>query len=200
MAAFINRTWGHLLDWDSGGLLHPHRLRKCAKALHDFGALSRSVFGFIDCTIRPTCCPGEFQELGMVIPNGLIGHLLCPYRAPAGVLAESKLLEYLETHAIQPGSMENDHPARRYFQVYSDSAYGVSPVMVSPYLGVVPPTPEQCHCFGLVLQDWPQLNCFWQQRIWGTQCGVMYRVGVLLTNAFRYGCDPPTLEEYFHAG
>ncbi|KAF8587537.1 hypothetical protein K439DRAFT_1338001 [Ramaria rubella] len=62
-ATFINRMWGHLLDWDSGGLLHPHCLCEYAKALRDFGAPSGSVFGFIDCTIRPTCHPGEFQEL-----------------------------------------------------------------------------------------------------------------------------------------
>ncbi|KAF8577206.1 hypothetical protein K439DRAFT_1365269, partial [Ramaria rubella] len=80
-----------------------------------------------------------------------------------------------------------------YFQVYGDSAYGVSPVMVSPYAGIVPPTLEQHawntamggihilveHGFGLVLQDWPQLNCFWWQCIWGTQCGMMYWVGVV---------------------
>ncbi|KAF8585501.1 hypothetical protein K439DRAFT_1343379 [Ramaria rubella] len=163
---------------------------------------------------------------GVVLPNSLIRHLSGPFQAlqnDMGVLGESKLLEYLEAHAIQPGSNANDLPHWWFFQVYGDSTYGVNPVMVSPFSGVTLTTPEQLwntamggvrisveHGFGLVLQDWPQLNCFWQQWIWGTQCGVMYHVGVILTNARAclvlnqtvrwYQCDPPTLEVYFHAG
>ncbi|KAF8572848.1 hypothetical protein K439DRAFT_1253412, partial [Ramaria rubella] len=160
-ACFINGHWGHLLDWDGSGLLHPHCLCEYMDALHAFRAPCKTIFGFIDCTIRPTCRPGEFQELiymgykkchgmkyqGVVVPNGLIGHLSGPFRAPQndmGVLAESNLLEYLESHAIQPGSTQRDPPARRYFQVYGDSAYGVSPVMVNLYSSIIPPTPEQC--------------------------------------------------------
>ena len=240
-ATYINNKWGHLLDWDATGLVHPKNLRVYANALRDFGAPCETVFGFIDCTIRQTCRPGEFQELvytgykkchgmkfqAVVIPNGLVAHLSGPFRAPQndmGVLRESRLLERLERYAIQPGSSPNDPPQWRFYQLYGDSAYGVSSVMISPYCGVVPPTPEQRawnaamggvrisveHGFGLILQDWPQLNCFWRQRIWGTRCGIMYRVGVLLTNAHaclvpnqtsrRYDCDPPTLDEYFHAG
>ncbi|KAF8575420.1 hypothetical protein K439DRAFT_1623616 [Ramaria rubella] len=160
-ACFINGHWGHLLDWDGSGLLHPHRLRKYADALDAFRAPCKTIFGFIDCMIHLTCHPGEFQELvytgykkchgmkyqGVIIPNGLIGHLSGPFRAPQndmGILAKSNLLEYLKSHAIQPGSMQADPPAHPYFQVYGDSAYGVSPVMVSPYSGIIPPTPEQC--------------------------------------------------------
>ncbi|KAF8587171.1 hypothetical protein K439DRAFT_1645983 [Ramaria rubella] len=144
---------------------------------------------------------------GVVIPNGLIGHLSGPFHAPQnnmGILVESNLLDYLESHAIQPGSTHADPLAHRYFQVYRDSAYGVSPVMVSPYAGIIPPTPEQQawntamggirisveHGFGVVLQDWLQLNCFWHQHIWGTHCGT----------AHHYSRDPPMLKEYFHAG
>ncbi|KAF8579686.1 hypothetical protein K439DRAFT_1654528 [Ramaria rubella] len=166
-ASFINNHWGHLLDWDGLGLLHPQHLHEYAGALHDFGAPCQTIFGFIDCTIRPS---RRVSRTCVVIPNGLIGHLSGPFRVPQndmGVLVDSRLLEYLELHAIQPGSRQGDLLARHYFQVYGDSAYGVSPVM---------------HGFGMVLQDWPQLNCFWRQWIWGTQCGVMYRVGVLLTN------------------
>ncbi|KAF8577638.1 hypothetical protein K439DRAFT_1621951 [Ramaria rubella] len=204
-ACFVNNHWGHLLDWDGSGLLHPNRLHEYADALHAFGVPCKTIFGFIDCTICPTCHPGEFQELiytgykkchgmkyqGIVIQNGLIGHLSGPFRAPQndmGVLAESNLLDYLQSHAIQPGSMQADHLGCRYFQVYGDSAYGISPVMVSPYAGIIPPIPDQRawntamggiqisveHGFGLVLQDWLQLNCFWCQQIWGTHCGVMY--------------------------
>ena len=220
--------------------MHPQQLREYASTLSNFGAPSSSVIGFIDCTIRPTCHPGVHQDLvytgykkchgmkyqAIVTPNGLIAHLSGPYRAPQndrGVLRESGLVEYLEKYVIQPGSTPNDPPSRRFFQVYGDSAYGVSEVMIGPYQSVRGQSGDEAawntamggvrisveHGFGLVLQDWPWLNCFWRQRIWGTACGVMYRVAVLLSNAhaclvpnqtsIRYGCEPPTLEEYFHA-
>ena len=150
-AGFINKCWGHLLEWDGRGILHPHQLREYANALSRFGVPSSSIIGFIDCTIRPTCCPGIHQELvytgykkchgmkyqAVVTPNGLIAHLSGPYRAPqndCGVLKESSLLEYLEKHAIQPGSMPMDLPSQQFFQVYGDSAYGVSEVMIGPYV------------------------------------------------------------------
>jgi len=94
--------------------------------------------------------------------------------------------------------------------------------MVSPFSGVGELTAAQRewnvamgqvqisveHGFGLVLQDWPYLNAFWKQKVWGTACGVWYWVGVLLTNAhsclvpnqtaIRYGCMPSSLHQYFH--
>jgi nuclease HARBI1 len=238
-ASYINQRWSHLLGWDREGVVSPDALRIYADALAAFGMPSSSIALFIDCTIRQTCRPGVYQELaytgykkyhgmkfqGLVAPNGLLVHLDGPYRAPqndCGVLNLSKLLETVQEYAIQPGSQEADPPEQRYFQVYGDSAYGVSPVMVSPYSGVAPLMPEQRawnqamggvrisveHGFGLVLQDWPFLQAFWKQKVWGTACGIMYRVGVLLTNAHacvcpnqtsqRYDCAPPTLEEYFH--
>ena len=164
----------------------------------------------------------KFQ--GIVAPNGLMVHLDGPYRAPqndVGVLNDSGLLRLLEEHAVRPGSNPMDPPHLRWFQVYGDSAYGVSPTIVSPYAGINPPTAEQRawntamggvrisveHGFGLVVQSWPFLNCVAKQRIWGTRCGVMYRVAVLLTNARaclspnqtsqRYSCKPPSVTEYF---
>jgi len=122
---------------------------------------------------------------------------------------------------IQMGSDEGDPHEHWFFQIYGDSAYGVSPVMVSPYSGVGELTVAQWdwnaamgqvwisveHGFGLVFQDWPYLNASWKQ-VWGTACGVWYQVGVLLTNAHSclmpnqtaiwYGCMPPSLQEYFH--
>ncbi|KAF8517096.1 hypothetical protein JB92DRAFT_2547751, partial [Gautieria morchelliformis] len=62
-ASFINARWGFLLDWDRHGLLSPEKLGEYADALYNFGAPCRSVFGFIDCTIRQTCQPGMYQEL-----------------------------------------------------------------------------------------------------------------------------------------
>ena len=76
----------------------------------------------------------------VVVPNGLIAHLSGPFHAPQnnhGVLNKSNLLSHLESHAIQP-TQQNDPPEHRYFQVYGDLAYGVSPVMIGPYLNAQP--------------------------------------------------------------
>ena len=79
----------------------------------------------------------KFQAVA--VPNRMIAHLDGPYRTPqnnAGVLSQSGLLELMREHAIQPGSVEGDPPERRYFQLYGDSTYGVSPVLVSPHARV----------------------------------------------------------------
>ncbi|KAF8585288.1 hypothetical protein K439DRAFT_1230588, partial [Ramaria rubella] len=196
--SYIDSMWHHLLDWDDTGIVSPSMLQSYTDALHVFGAPSRSLFSFIDCTIRQTCWPGVYQELaytgykkyhgmkfqGIVAPNSLIVHMAGPYRTPqndCGVLHMSQLLSKLQRHAIQPGSCEDDPPQDRYFQVYSNSAYGVSPVMISPFSGVGELTVEQhewntamgavCisveHRFGLIQQDWPFLNVFWKQKIYG---------------------------------
>jgi len=155
----------------------------------------------------------KFQ--GFIVPNSLLIHLNGPYCPPqnnVGILAESKLLITLEQHVIQPGSDEGDLPECHFFQIYGNLAYGVSPVMVSPFSGVGELTAAQWewnvamgqvpilveHGFSLILQDWPYLNAFWKQKVWVTACGVWYQVGVLLINAhsclvpnqttIQYGC------------
>jgi hypothetical protein len=125
-------------------------------------------------------------------------------------------------HAIQPGSHPGDAPEDCWFQLYGDSAYGVSPFLVSPFSGVGKHTADECvwntamgrvrilveHVFCMVVQEWPFLNTFWKQKVLGNACGLMYCVMVLLTNAQvcmvlnqtaqHYGYAPPTLVEYFH--
>ena len=238
-ATFIDATWGHLLNWDHEVLVSPAQLRIYAHALNRHGAPSQTVFGFLDCTIRRTCRPSEHQGLvytgykkhhgmkfqGVALPNGLLAHLSGPFRAPqndAGVLGESDLVTSLAMYAIQPGSREGDIPARRFYQLYGDSAYGVSNHIVSPFSATGHQTAQEKawntamggvrisveHAFGLILQDWPYLNAFWKHKILGNACGLFYRVGALLTNAKacvvpnqtaqRYDCAPPSLEEYFH--
>jgi hypothetical protein len=82
------------------------------------------------------------------MPNGLIAHLAGLFWAPQnnlGVLDESGLLDMLKQHAIQPALQEDDLPLCCYFQVYSNSVYKFSPVMVSPFSGVQALTSEQGH-------------------------------------------------------
>ena len=145
---------------------------------------THSVVGFLDCTIHLTCQPSVSETLlytgykkchgmkfqAIVVPDGMITHLAGPYRAPqnnAGVLVESCLLELMREHAIQPGSAEGDPLERRHFQLYSDSAYAVNAILVSPHTWVGALTVaehawntgmgEVCisieHVFGIVLQD-----------------------------------------------
>ncbi|KAF8581979.1 hypothetical protein K439DRAFT_1618618 [Ramaria rubella] len=161
---------------------------------------------------------------GVVTPNGLMVHLrglFCTPQNDVGVLGESRLLEMLKEKAIQPGSQDGD-PHKQYFQVYRDSVYGVSPIMLSPFSGVGKQTPDKAafntamgavhisveHSFSIILQDWLFINCFWKHCIWGTQCSTLFCVAVLLTNAHLclvpnqtsqwYDCMPPSLAEYFH--
>ena len=77
----------------------------------------------------------KFQAIA--VPNGMIAHLDGPYHAPqndASVLSQSGLLELMREHAIQPGPVEGDPSEQQYFQLYGDSTYGVSPVLVSPHV------------------------------------------------------------------
>ena len=161
----------------------------------------------------------------ITVPNGMIAHLAGPYRAPqndTGVLADSHLLELMREHAIQPGSAEGDPPERQHFQLYGDSAYGVSAVLVSPHARVGALTVaehawntgigEVCisieHAFGIVLCEWPFLRSSWKHQVFGMACGLWYRVAVLLANAHNcfvpnqtaqcYSCMPPSIHEYFH--
>ena len=225
-ASFINTRWDHLLRWDSQGLLSPERLQVYARALHNFGAPTQSIFGFIDCTIHQTCRPVRQQELaytgykkfygmkfqGVVTPDGLFTHLDGPYRAPqndSGVLNESGLLAHIE-NTIQPGSNEGDPPSHHFYQLYGDSAYGVGPYIISPYAGTDALTPQQQqwnttmggvyilvkHGFSLVLQDWAYLHCVWKNKILGNACGIMYWVAVLLTNACTYIKPNQTSQHY----
>ena len=131
----------------------------------------------------------KFQAV--VVPDGMIAHLAGPYRAPqndAGVLAESHLLELMREHAIQPGSAEGDPPERRHFQLYGDSAYAVSAILVSPHAQVGALTAAEHawntgmgevrisieHAFGIVLREWPFLRTSWKHQVFGMACGRWY--------------------------
>ena len=127
----------------------------------------------------------KFQ--GIVVPrqpNGMITHLAGPYHTPQNntrVLAESHLLELMCEHAIQPGSVEGGPLERHHFQLYGNSAYGVSAVLVSPHswvgvltvvehawntgMGEVHISVE--HVFGIVLHEWPFLCSSWKHQVFG---------------------------------
>ena len=151
--SYINRLWGHLLNFDIDGILSPLALTHYADALHVHGAPTHTIIGFIDCMIVQTCCPSVSEKLvytgykkfhrmkfqAIMVLNGMIAHLDGPYHAPqndAGVLLESGLLGCMCTHAIQPGLVEGNPPERQYFWLYRDSVYAMSGVLVSPHTRV----------------------------------------------------------------
>ena len=129
----------------------------------------------------------------------------------------------MRKHAIQPGLVEGDPPERHHFQLYGDSAYAVSAVLVSPHARVGALTVaehawntrmgEVCisveHAFGIILWDWPFLRTSWKHQVFGMACGLWYRAVVLLANAHicfvpnqtaqHYNCMPPSIHEYFHS-
>nr|GAT45576.1 predicted protein [Mycena chlorophos] len=239
LCAYLDDRWAHLLDFDTSGVLAPESLQQYADAIYEAGAPLDSIWGFIDCTIRPVCRPHHLQRIvyngykkvhalkyqAVKLPNGLIGHLYGPMegrRNDNALLAASELLQNCELHARKPGTDDNTPAAERYFQIFGDPAYGVSPLMLSPFSGAGERTEHEAawneamaavrieveHGFGGITANWPFLNGWWTHRIWQSPVGRHYRVGVLLTNALNcinpnqtsqyFKCEPPTLDEYFH--
>ena len=140
------------------GIVSPEQLQTYADAIADYGLPCHSIIGFIDCMICKTCQPSFHQEFSYtgykqihglkfqcVITKWSHQDLAGPFMAPQndnGILVESHLLEKMACYAIQPGSSENDPPDMHFFQIYKDSAYRVSPQVLSPFT-----------CIGELLKD-----------------------------------------------
>jgi len=48
---YINKAWGHLLQFDFNGVLSPQAMTQYAAALYAHGAPTHTIIGFLDCTI-----------------------------------------------------------------------------------------------------------------------------------------------------
>ncbi|THU83876.1 hypothetical protein K435DRAFT_822876 [Dendrothele bispora CBS 962.96] len=213
---YIDEKWKHLLDFDSNHLLHPENLTRYAAAIYRTGAPIDSVWAFLD-----SYNGHKFQAL--MLPNGLVGHLHGPYEGRRNdnyLLRESGLLEKCAQYALRPGSCDETPLIDRYFQLYGDAVYPISPYLISPYYGDRSEEQQRCnnalgtvrveveHGFGLIAKMWPFLNAGWKMRLYYSLVGSYYRTGVLLTNALSclhpnqtslaFDCLPPTLQEYFH--
>jgi nuclease HARBI1 len=239
VATYIDTTWSHLLEFDHQHLLSPPNLQRYANAIHHSGAPLSGVWGFIDCTIRRICRPSMYQRQAynghkkfhalkfqaVMLPNGMFGHLFGAQegrRNDSFLLNESRILESCAQHAIRDGSNENTPVDQRYFQLFGDPAYGVTPQIQSPFSGPGERTLEERewnyqmsrarmaveHGFGIVSTTWPFLNAGWKMHLGSSPVGRYYRTGVILTNALnclhpnqvskRFHCEPPSLEAYFH--
>ncbi|KAF7982842.1 hypothetical protein HWV62_25806 [Athelia sp. TMB] len=235
LALYLDATWRHLLDFDHTGLLSPQNLANYAEALHRAGVSEVLIWGFIDCMIRQICEPSEWQRQAysghkkfhavkfqaLCIPNGLIAHLFGPEEGRRNdnlLTSKSEIFEKCREHAKQPP--DPDAPMdNQYFHLCGDPAYGVSPVLLSPFTD---PDKDETewnsimssvrisveHSFGIVVNNWPFLNAHWKHKVYVSPVGTYYRVAVLLTNALncfhpnqtaqKYNCPLPTVEEYFH--
>ncbi|KAF7336366.1 DDE Tnp4 domain-containing protein [Mycena venus] len=239
LSMFLDERWGHLLDFDTNGLLSPARMQEYADAIHAKGAPLDSVWGLLDCTIRGICRPSRWQQIAyngykkihaikfqaIKLPNGLIGHLFGPMegrRNDNALLAAPHLLENCAQCAFRPRADHNTPITRRYFQIFGDPAYGVSPLLLSPFNAGADRTPEQTkwshamssvrmeveHGFGGITREWPFLNAWWKLRVYSSPVGRYYRVCVLLANALNcirpnqtsqaFDILPPHVHEYFH--
>ncbi|KAF7334803.1 DDE Tnp4 domain-containing protein [Mycena sanguinolenta] len=239
LTEYLDDTWSHLLDFDTNGLLTRTRMQIYADAIHAAGAPLRHIWGFIDCTIRCMCRPSWWQRQvynghkkvhankfqAVKTPDGMIAHLFGPIegrRNDNHLLAESKILEKCAQFALRPGADQNTPIQQRYFQLFGDPAYGVSPLLLSPF-SADQRTEEQTawnaamaavrieveHGFGDITRQWPFLNAWWKHRVYSSPIGRYYRVAVLLANALNclrpnqtstyFDCEPPLLEDYFHA-
>lgn len=214
MVIFLDEKWKHLLDYDHEVLLAPENLARYADAIFKRGAPLQHIWGFIDCTIRAISRPGDWQRVAynghkkqhslkyqaVMLPNGLFGHLYGLFegrRNNAFLLQDSGLLDKCATYAIRPGTSPDDPPLVRYFQLFGDPAYGLSPHLVSPFAGPGQRTQEEIawnmamaavrieveHGFALVLNNWAFLRCSWKMQVYSSPVGRYYRFGVLLTNA-----------------
>lgn len=160
LVIFLDNKWSHLLEFDSCGLLSPERLERYADAVYQAGAPIRTIWGFIDCTLRHICKPGLFQRAAysghkryhalkfqaIRLPNGLFGHLYGPVegrRNDAHLLEESGLLDQCREHAVRPGTDANTPAADRFLQLFGDPAYGVTYQIQSPFAGVGAWTEEE---------------------------------------------------------
>ncbi|KAJ2994640.1 hypothetical protein NUW54_g7515 [Trametes sanguinea] len=239
VVSFLDNTWGHLLDFDHTGLLSASNLSRYAKAIYRRGAPIRSVWGFIDCTLRAICRPSRFQRQAynghkkrhmlkfqaVMLPNGMFGHLFGPFEGRRNdnfLLHASQLLEKCTQFAVQPDTDEHTPVERRYFQLYGDAAYGISPVLISPFSGPGERSADEQawnaamgsirvhveHGFAIVSNTWPFLNANWKMHVFRSPVGRYYRVGVLLTNVMNcyrpnqvaqyFDCEPPVITEYLH--
>ncbi|KAJ8507424.1 hypothetical protein ONZ45_g10210 [Pleurotus djamor] len=233
----LDDTWAHLFETSPRNpLLSPSSLASYATAISLAGSPLSTIWGFIDCTIRYMCRPSQHQRQAyngyksrhalkyqaVMLPNGMIGLLHGPTegrRNDNHLLHESGLVEWCTQNTLRPGANMSTPVQHRYFQLFGDPAYGISPVIMSPYAGSERSADEKSwniamsrlrieveHGFAGVTRDWPYLNVWWTHHIYQSPLGRYYRVGVLLTNClncFRpnqtslaFDLPPPSLDRY----
>ncbi len=161
LVCFLDDCWKPLLSCNPRNhVLSPQRLAQYVKLIHEAGAPLPTIWSFIDCTVRSMCCPTYYQQQAyngykgehalkfqaVKLLNGLIGLLHGPHegrRNDNHLLADSGILNWCYAHAHCPGTSGNTPLHQRYFQIFGDPAYGVSPILMSPFAGAGEQTQEE---------------------------------------------------------
>lgn len=121
---FVDKKWGHLLEFDHKHLLSPHNLEKHAKAVHESGSPLTGVWGF----------PSRWQWQAynghkkyhalkfqaIMLPNGMFGHLYGPVegrRNDAFLLSESGLLASCKEYAVCDNTDEHTPIEDRFLEI-----------------------------------------------------------------------------------
>ena len=149
----LDERWDHLLRFDHNHLLSPTNLQRYATVIYQSGVPLQDVWGFIDCTVRPTCRPSYHQRQmynghkhfhglkyqAVMLPNGLFGHLFGPIEGrhnDAFALIESRLMDDCALHARlpdEPEGGENGSTEPHFLQLFGDPAYGLNRQIISPF-------------------------------------------------------------------
>ncbi|KAF7312656.1 hypothetical protein MIND_00279800 [Mycena indigotica] len=217
MASTIYSRWKHVLRFDPNRLTR-EKLAYFGTVIHNKGAPTDQVVGFIDGTIRRIARPVRNQRLvyngwkrthclkyhAIVTPDGLISHIFGPVegrRHDETLYQQSGIAPILEKHLWSPDG--------RRLCIYGDPAYGVSGHVLSPYKGTNLTSAESrfnakmSRCresvewgFKEITKQFPYLDVVQNQRLLLSPCGLYYLVAVLLINAHTI-FHRPQISNYF---
>jgi hypothetical protein len=228
MINYLYQNFSCLLKFDQRRLT-PDKLQYFAKRVHEKGAPLRTIYGFIDGTVRPISRPSIAQKMhfnghhrihalkyqSVTTPDGIIVDLSGPFegrRHDCFMLKESHLLGRVVEWSHAPDGSD--------LHIYGDPAYGVTKYLISPFKGAS----EKEITFNKRMSSVRETVEYGFQRI-VTYCafldfkknlkvllqpvGKMYPIGALIVNfhacfygtqtASYFNVETPTIEEYLQS-
>ncbi|KAF8987943.1 hypothetical protein BDQ17DRAFT_1393465 [Cyathus striatus] len=171
LSLFLDNIWGHLLGLENNNLLIQDKLAFYADTNFQAGALMKSIYGFIDCTICPMCYNGykKVHALGyqvIKLPDGMTGHV---HRPEVGCHNDNCLLAH-----------------SGLFQI------------ISPFTGLSPRTEQEKEWNRVMASFHIEVeHDFGNHQIYRSPLGIYYCIGILLTNAQNCLC-PNQTSQYFN--
>ncbi|QRV83921.1 DDE superfamily endonuclease [Ceratobasidium sp. AG-Ba] len=207
LAAYLYRRWAHILYFDPHRLNHK-KLAEFAQVVYKKGAALKTVWGFVDGTLRRTARPVRNQRIlyngwkrihalkfhSVCTPDGIHSHVFGPVegrRHDETVYRQSNLERILDLYSYSPDGSP--------LVIYGDPAYGLSSHLITPYKGSHLSSDElQFNAsmskvreavewsFGEVIRQFAFLDFYKNQKV------------LLQPVSTFFNCSPPTLQEYFH--
>lgn len=204
LMSYILDRWRHLLLFDSARL-SPETLQRFADAISARGSPVKTIWGFIDGTLRKIARPVRNQRIvyngwkrihalkfhSLLTPDGLHVHVYGPIegrRHDQTLYRQSGLHELLAEHSWSP----DGDP----MQIYGDPAYGLETHLFSPYKSATLTEDQKTWNyrmsrvreavewgFGEVTKTFPFLDFSKNHKILLNPSGAYYLVGILLCNA-----------------